>query len=120
MSHSLIIAGEKLDTLLLLFRYLEKTKERDGTIGITARNVPMEVMTPFLRALMRRESRLLQEDADNMGDDGWEPRNQEQRRVDAFVDLVVSIAAARKYVQGNQRIDSQTNSPRRHNDRLDM
>jgi hypothetical protein len=101
MTPSLMIAGEELETLLQLFPYLEKAKERDGMIGITANNVPQEVMVPFLRALMRTEARLLREDADSIYDDGWEKRTPEQRRADAFVDLVVTISSTQKYIGSN-------------------
>lgn len=55
MSHSLTISGEDLTSLLRFLLYLEMGEERDGLIHMTA-NVPENVATPYMRAVMRREA----------------------------------------------------------------
>ena len=46
---------------------------------------------------MRREAQLLREDADEMIANISEPRTHDQRRADAFVDLITEIRAADVY-----------------------
>jgi hypothetical protein len=70
-------------------------------VNVTGENIPAAVIGPFWRALMRREARLLREDADEMGDEISEPRTPEQRRADAFLDLITSIDAAGRYRAGS-------------------
>lgn len=77
--------------------YLEMGEERDGLVHMTA-DVPADVATPYLRAVMRREARLLTEDADAMGVGDWEPRTAEQRRADAFTDVMLSVANTLRYL----------------------
>jgi len=101
MSHPLTISGEDLASLLRLLLYLELGEERDGLIHMTA-NVPANVATPYLRAVMRREARLLTEDADAMGMGDWEPRTPEQRRADAFADVLLSVANVLRYSPRNR------------------
>lgn len=96
MSHPLTISGEDLASLLPFLLYLELDEERDGLIHMTAR-VPASVATPYMRAVMRREARLLTEDADAMGDGDREPRTAEQRRADAFTDVMLSVANVLRY-----------------------
>jgi hypothetical protein len=43
---------------------------------------------------MSREARFFSDDADQMDDEALEPRTADQRRADAFVDLIASILAA--------------------------
>lgn len=97
MSRSLTISGEDLTSLLRFLRYLKMGEERDGLIHMTA-NVPATVATPYMRAVMRREARLLTEDADAMGVGDREPRTAEQRRADAFADVMLSVANALRYL----------------------
>lgn len=96
MRQHLAVDGESLDDLLRFLPYLKTRKTKSGMVKVNA-EVPNEVMAPFLRALMRREARLLREDADILETDVIEPRTQVQRRADAFVDLVTSVSAAAKY-----------------------
>ena len=98
MSQSIKIQGEDFDALAQFFPYFELKRSRDGMFNISAEAIPNEVAAPFLRALMRREARLLKEDADNVTD-AQVPRTPDQRRADAFVDLITSIAAASRYCQ---------------------
>lgn len=67
-----------------------------------AAEIPNEIATPFLRALTRREARLLVEDADELTDVPSEPRSPDQRRADAFVDLVLSVSAASRYTHSTR------------------
>jgi hypothetical protein len=97
MSQQLLVDGEPLDALIQIFSYLHTSKKRNGVVNVTGEDIPAAVVAPFWRALMRREARLLREDADAMGDQIREPRTAEQRRADAFVDLITSIDAAERY-----------------------
>ena len=92
-----MISGENLESLSRFLPYIEKGETRNGMVHLIAENVPTGVVTPVLRAVMRREARLLAQDADAMEDGEWEPRNQVQRRADAFADVLVSLAAALRY-----------------------
>ncbi|MFQ5522883.1 MAG: hypothetical protein ACE5F5_04820 [Acidimicrobiia bacterium] len=99
MSQPIKIMGEELTALVRFFPYIKTKRNRNGRVNLMAERVPAEVMAPFLRALMRREARLLVEDADRIGKDLSAPRTPDQRRADAFVDLIESIYAARLYSQ---------------------
>jgi len=63
MSHPPKIAGEDIVTLARLFLYVELGIEQDGMYRVSANHVPPDVATPLVRAIMRREARLLTEDA---------------------------------------------------------
>jgi len=97
MRHQLLVDGESVDSLVEIFHYFHTHREPNGLTKVTAEQVPLAVMAPFLRALMRGEARLLKEDADRVGEDALEPRSPDQRRVDALVDLVATISAVRRY-----------------------
>jgi hypothetical protein len=97
MRQELLVDGEPVDALVEIFPYIEAQRDGKGMVNVSAHGVPCAVMAPFLRALMRREARLLREDADQVDETAFEPRTYENRRLDAFVDLVFSIAAARRY-----------------------
>jgi hypothetical protein len=103
MSKQLKVDGEPLDDLIRIFPYLKTSKKRNGMVNVTGEGIPTAVVAPFWRALMRREARLLEEDADAMDDQIREPRTAEQRRADAFVDLITSIDAAERYQAGSDR-----------------
>jgi hypothetical protein len=103
MSQQLQVDGEPLDDLIQIFPYLKTTRKRNGMVNVTGEGIPSAVIAPFWRALMRREARLLNEDADAMGDQITEPRSAEQRRTDAFLDLITSIDAAERYQAGSAR-----------------
>jgi hypothetical protein len=81
-------------------------------VHLTAKNVPSSVVTPFVRAVMRREARLLLKDADGMGDEAWEPRTADQRRADAFADVLLSVAAAVRYIQRDDPVHAELSSDR--------
>lgn len=69
-----MILGEDLEKLLRMLPYFKTTKTAAGTVNVSAEHVPLEVVAPFLRALMRREARLLAEDADLVTENTDEPR----------------------------------------------
>lgn len=101
MSQPTKILGEDLETLLQMLPYFKTTKTRAGTVNVSAQRVPIEVIAPLLRALMRREARLLLEDAELVTEKADEPRTPDQRRADAFVDLITTVSAASRYLYGN-------------------
>lgn len=103
MSQQLQVDGERLDALIRIFAYLKTSRKRNGMVNVTGDDIPAAVLAPFWRALMRREARLLMEDADAMADQVREPRTPEQRRADAFVDLITSIDAAERYQAGRRK-----------------
>lgn len=105
MRQELLINGETVDALIEIFPYIKTSRDGKGMMNMSVHDVPFAVMAPFIRALMRREARLLREDADLVDEAAKEPRTDDQRRLDAFVDLVASIAAARKY-EGTAAIDN--------------
>ena len=96
MSQSIEILGEDVESLIGVLPYFETTKTRSGAVNVSA-EVPLQVIAPFLRALMRKEARLLMNDADQVTEDAREPRTPDQRRADAFVALVMTISAANRY-----------------------
>jgi hypothetical protein len=102
MSQPIKLLDEDLDVLIQIFRYLEFSPHRNGTVRLAAEGIPNEIAAPFFRALMRREARLLREDADEMSGGLIESRTHAQRRADAFVDLVLSIDAASRYFPGDR------------------
>ncbi len=102
MTQPIKVMGEELPALLRLLPYLTTKRTSSGMVSLTAEQVPAEVIAPFLRALLRREARLLVEDADRTGGDACVPRTPEQRRGDAFVDVIESICAAWLYSQGDE------------------
>lgn len=97
MSQPIKLLDEDLDVLVQMFPYLELSLQKNGRGRLSAEGIPNEIAVPFFRALMRREARLLSEDADEMSKSMAEPRTHAQRRADAFVDLVLSIYAATRY-----------------------
>ncbi len=105
MSQPTKVLGEDLETLLQIIPYFKTTKTRAGTVNVSAERVPFEVVAPFLRALMRREARLLIEDADLVTENADEPRTTDQRRADAFVDVITSLSAASRYHYGSYLSD---------------
>lgn len=105
MSQPTKILGEDLEALLQILPYFKTTKTRTGAVNVSAERVPLEVVAPFLRALMRREARLLIEDADLVTESADEPRTADQRRADAFADLVTGVNAASRYRLGSQPTD---------------
>lgn len=112
MSHETLINGERVEALIQVFSYLKTNKQRDGMVKVTSDPIPNAVMAPFLRALMRREARLLREDADCVDDQTIEPRTYDQRRADAFCDLVASIDAVTRYMgSAGNRPDEEPPSP---------
>ena len=96
MGKPIKLLGEEVDSLLQILPYLRTRKTRSGRMNVSA-NVPFEVMAPFMRALMRREARLLIIDAGQVADDAPEPRSSDQRRADAFVDVLTSLIATTRY-----------------------
>ena len=86
-----MIAGESLDPLVravVLFRFRRNpsgTYRVDGTL-------PSALADPFLRALDRVEEDLLQIDLE--GGHGAIGRTPEQRRADAFFDLIERVVDA--------------------------
>lgn len=97
MSHSPKISGEDPVAVLRFLPYVEMGEERTGLVKMVACNVPSDVGVALVRAAMRREARLLLEDADSMEGDDWEPRTPEQRRADAFGDVLLSALALLRY-----------------------
>jgi len=97
MRQQLLVDGESVDALVEIFPYFETHRQPNNKMRFTAEHVPPRVLAPFLRALMRREARLLKEDADRVRGDALEWRTQDERRVDALVDLVASVAAVSRY-----------------------
>jgi hypothetical protein len=92
MRHAIEVSGEPLDVLVQLFPYIELQESRNGLYKVEASNVPKELLAPFWRALMRREAKLLLADADEVVDDFVEPRTHDERRADAFGELIRTIA----------------------------
>ena len=86
-----MIAGESLDPLVravVLFRFRRNpsgTYRVDGTL-------PSALADPFLRALDRVEKELHQIDLE--GGHGAMDRTPEQRRADAFLDLIERVVDA--------------------------
>lgn len=91
-----IVLGEAVETLKQFISYIEIEKKRSGDYEIHF-ETPAEVAAPFLRALTRREAQLLKEDAGLVTASTMEPRTPEQRKADAFVDVVMSVTAAKRY-----------------------
>lgn len=77
-------------------------------------------MAPFLHALMRREARLLREDADRVAEDAMEPRTSEQRRLDALVDLVTSISSVSRCNQEDPDRKQEDPECKRQSIRVDL
>lgn len=96
MSQPITLQGEPVDTLRRFLGYIKTTKGRNGMTRISA-DVPADIAAPFIRAVMRREAHLLWADADQVATDRGESRTHEQRRADAFVDVVTGIGAALNY-----------------------
>jgi hypothetical protein len=90
MRNTTKVMGEPLEILLQFLPYLKTEKQRNGMLKVGADQVPDVVGVPFLRALMRREAELLHEDTDELVGLG-EPRTDDQRRADAFVDLIMRV-----------------------------
>lgn len=101
MSQPTTLLDEDLGVLIQVFRYFEFSREKNGTVGITAHRIPNEILTPFFRALMRQEARLLREEADQMHEGMAEVRTHAQRRADAFVALLSNIDAACRYLSAD-------------------
>jgi len=97
MRQTLSVDGESLDDLLAMLPYFELTNTGTGWVNIRTDSVPKDIAIPFLRALMRREARLLRDDADGPPDSIVDVRTQTQRRADAFVELVEGITSAARY-----------------------
>lgn len=89
------VEGESLDLLCEAIRRIKRTHEADGMWTFEFHLEP-RLANPFLRALMRVESRLLREDADLFELPGTNPRTDEQRKIDALKVLVTSVANARR------------------------
>ena len=104
MSQTTKVLGEDVEVLIRIFPYFRITERRGGMMRFAA-EIPNELATPFLRALMRREARLLKEDADELTGAPFEPRTPDQRRVDAFVDLVLSVSAASRYTHSGRTLN---------------
>ena len=105
MRQQLLVDGESVDALVEIFPYFETPRQPNGKMGFTAEHVPVAVLAPFLRALMRREARLLNDDADQVGEEALESRTQNERRVDALLDLMATVAAVRRY-QGSISLET--------------
>lgn len=97
MRQQLLVDGESVDVLIQILPYLDSHIEARNTPGATAREVPRAVIVPVLRALMRREARLLAEDADKVGDEALEQRTPAQRRSDAALGLLTTLEAMERY-----------------------
>lgn len=95
------LLDENLGVLIRMVRYLEASRDRNGRVRISAEDIPDEIVTPFFRALMRQEARLLREEADQVHEDATEVRSHAQRRADAFVALLSNINAACCYLPGD-------------------
>jgi Domain of unknown function (DUF222) len=104
MRQGAILQGESVDTLLQFLGSIKTSKERDGMVRVSA-DAPIGVAAAFKRAVMRREAQLLRADADQVDIGRDESRTHEQRRADAFVDVVTSIEAALKYFPSSQTTD---------------
>lgn len=90
-----LIAGEAVDDIARALGHLKMGPPRDdGTAEMTAK-MPRDVFQPFLRALMRIEAELIVEDADELSSDSPEvERTDDERRFDAFVELVERFSRA--------------------------
>ena len=84
------ILGEQVEILQKLLPYLKTRKNPNGTYNVIGERIPAEVVTPFWRALMRREAQMLEEDASDPTESGLH-RTPDQRRADAFLDLILMI-----------------------------
>lgn len=98
MRHSTQVCGEPLDTLLQFLPYVKTSKGLGGLVRVTAEDVPNKVIAPFTRALMRMEAKLLRQDADQVDEGCAEPRTADERRADAFVELIMNMSAANNYI----------------------
>ena len=85
------LEGEPLDLLGEAIGLMDVEPGRNGAVTFHAELEP-RLATPFVRALMRVEARLLLEDADRFEAPGHGRRTERQRSVDAFVILVTSVA----------------------------
>jgi len=96
MSQPITLQGEPVETLHRFLGYIKTAKGSNGMVRVSA-EAPAEIAAPFVRALMRREAQLLRADADEVDIDRGESRTHEQRRADAFVDVVTGVGAALNY-----------------------
>lgn len=113
MSPQIMLFDEDLRALIQIFRYFEVSPDNGGTAQVTANGIPREVAAPFFRAAMRREARLMTEDADRMRESLIEPRTRDQRRADACLDVMESIVAASRYLRhGIEKGRPNADSPR--------
>lgn len=101
MSQPTTLLDEDLSVLVQIVHYLDFNGQKNGTVRITAEDIPNEIAAPFFRALMRQEARLLREEADQMHERVAEVRTHDQRRADAFVALLLNISAACRYLPGD-------------------
>jgi hypothetical protein len=88
------VEGEPiLDLFEVVRRFEFDDGDDDGMIHIEA-EYPHEIGDPFHRALMRVEAKLLLADADSLGSNRRVERTDDQRRFDAFIELVRRMGEA--------------------------
>lgn len=87
------VAGEPADTLLMALARIDWKDEPDG---MTSGSFVLEpaLGRPLIRALMRIEAELLEQDANTFGQPDVEERTHEQRAVDALVALALRVTDA--------------------------
>jgi hypothetical protein len=98
------------EPLALLAEALTKFDLRPAPGGGVSVEVHLEPRLghPFARALMRAEARLMLEVADQIGRTAQEPRTDEQRAIDALIELVTSVSSAFSAADGPPRTADRT------------
>jgi hypothetical protein len=96
-----MLQGESVGTLLQFLGSIQTSQGRNGMVRVSA-DAPGDIAAAFKRAVMRREAQLLRADADEIDVGHGETRTHEQRRADAFVDVITGISAALKYFPPSQ------------------
>lgn len=97
-----LIAGETIEDLARALIQIRPGPPRaDGSIRFTAK-IPREIYEPFRRAMMRIEAELLAAEADQLStDDAAVERTDDQRRLDAFEELVRRCSQAAAAISKN-------------------
>jgi hypothetical protein len=92
-NHELIYGERTQDLLPGLFAFGQSMVQEPDGMWKASVTLASDVGRPLVRALMRSEAELLIEDADGTSVTGEQHRAPDQRRADAFVRIVESLAS---------------------------
>jgi hypothetical protein len=93
--------GEKVDDLLpALIAFRDNLKDAGDGMWHSECTLRQEAFAPLARALMRIEARLLREDANRLSSEMKPWRTPDQRRYDAFMELITMLPRAKGTSRG--------------------